>query len=153
MGPRALTRALGLALAGVALGLALPRPAGADASGLAALGATVVACALIAAARVPTTGGLPAGVAAGALAALVAGLGAQAAFARFLPGELPVSVPVGAAVGLGLAVALPALLVRAARALAEGPALRQVGDVGTRVLASWIGAVALLLLALAVRSR
>ena len=145
MAPRPLAASLGLALAGIALGLALPRLVGADAATVAALAAAALACVLIGAARVPP------GPAAGALAGLVAGLGAQAAFARFLAGELPVSVTLGAAVGLGLAVALPATFVRAARAFAPGAAGHRAVDVGTRVLASWVGAVTLLLLALTLR--
>lgn len=140
--------ALGLALAGAALGLALPRVVSADALALAATGAAIVVCALIAAARVPARASVV-----GVLAAIVALLAAQAAFARFLPGELPGLVHAGASLGLGLILLLPALAVRAARAFASWPTLRRASEIGTRVLGSWIGAVALLMLALAFAPR
>ena len=141
---RDLTVALGLALVGVALGLALPRLASADALAFAATGAGIVACALVAAARVPARASVV-----GALAAAAALLATQTAFARFLPGELPGSVHAGASLGLGLTLVLPAVAVRAARAFPHRPVLRRASEIGTRVLGSWIGAVALLMLALA----
>lgn len=148
IGARGLAAGGGAALAGAALGAFVPRLAGADALSLVALGAALLACALITVARAPTgTGG------AAALGAVAAFLGAQAALARFLPGELPASVPAGVAIGLALATALPAAAVRLARDLARTPGPARVVGLGTRVLGSWIGAVTLLLLALALAPR
>ena len=145
---RELMIASGLAAAGAAAGLALPRLASADRLTLAATGAAMIVCAVVVAARVPARAS-----AVGAIAGITALLAAQAAFARFLPGELPVSVHAGASLGLGLTVLLPALVVRAARAHARGAELRRASEIGTRVLGSWIGAVALLMLALALVPR
>ncbi len=126
---------------GAAVGLFLPRALPADVLAPLALGAALPPCLVtICALRVPVA-------LVATLAAAGGMLGAGAAFARFLPGELPPDAYAGALVGLVSSALLPALLAGTVRTFRPGP----VTAVGTRVAASWLAAVALLMLALQLR--
>lgn len=128
---------------GAAAGLVLPAFGNADALSLAALGLGVVLGATVAVARLP-----PAPLA-WALLTAAAFLAARTSFGRFLPGELPLVVYAGAFVGIVVTAVAATGLVGAVRALVRGP----IGTIGPRVAASWLVAVGLLQIALAVAAR